>query len=63
MKNCANCEYFTPNQCNRFPPNIKIHSDPLYKHPQVDPNDWCGEFKQFIKQIVEKPDVLGKKRK
>lgn len=44
-KNCTSCEYFSPNQCNRFPPMIYKFGDQTAKHPQVDPNDYCGEFK------------------
>jgi hypothetical protein len=45
MATCADCEYFFQPECHRYPPTISQGSrTPVWS--TVDPDDWCGEWKQ-----------------
>ena len=49
---CEDCIYYTHDRfCNRYPPTMAVTTNeegeiiPVIGFPDVDPEDWCGEFK------------------
>jgi len=48
---CEKCIYFDGEVCHRYPPTIMVMMDskdepqPAIGLPNVEPDDWCGEFK------------------
>lgn len=53
MKSCATCQYYDSGGCRRYPPISVGYEDVAQTlslidtvFPQVNINDWCGEYRQ-----------------
>lgn len=55
VKDCSHCAHAEPvvfpgvpvMECRRYPPIVIVIADEANKMwPQVDGDDWCGEFQQ-----------------
>jgi hypothetical protein len=56
LESCNNCRYAIELlggelRCYRFPPNVEVvvmspGQEISYEHVPVNPDDWCGEWKE-----------------
>ena len=70
-EHCSKCRFFSKRytdhrgDCRRYPPTVLPLTDLIVnfkqKHPQMQPDDWCGEFRfkdKFIDLVAQhKPDT------
>lgn len=40
---CENCFFYSMGYCKRYPPSFTISHD-RFVYPEVEREDWCGEF-------------------
>jgi hypothetical protein len=57
-RKCSNCEYYhcryQQGKCRRYAPRPCETS--LITWPEVNEQDWCGEFSQKIELLIEAKD-------
>lgn len=43
---CSSCKFYVREQCRRYPPVVFGYAKNAQKWPDVEDNDWCGEWSQ-----------------
>ena len=60
MIKCENCAFYEENKCRRYPPHAVSESyaedylSSVFFFPDVEEDDWCGEFRQKWTPIEDK---------
>ena len=71
MEQCDKCYYYKKadsyKECHRYPPllvpNKTFSWGYLIARPEVDPKEWCGEFKEkeIEEEVTIKPNMLSQR--
>lgn len=65
MRRCDLCEWYDEPQCRKYAPDARGPANEPTEHnhnyvtvfhaewPQVQPDDWCGEWQPMLQQTLE----------
>jgi len=50
IEQCENCKFFDAGKCRRYPPQVFLmgearNAKPMQYFPEVNHDEYCGEFK------------------